>query len=61
MQLELNDQEIAALSSVLEQSLSGVREEIYKSETADYKNALRQREDILRTLLQRLGGAPTAR
>ncbi|MBV9171074.1 MAG: hypothetical protein JOZ81_13430 [Chloroflexi bacterium] len=61
MQLEFNDQEVATLASVLEQSLSGVREEIYKSETADYKDALRQRERILQSVLQRVRDATSAR
>jgi hypothetical protein len=60
MQIELNDQEVAALSSVLEQSISGVREEIYKTDTADYKVALKEREDILQALLQRLRATPAS-
>jgi hypothetical protein len=58
MQIELNDQEAAALVSVVEQSLSGLREEIYKSETAEYKDALRERESLLGSVLQRLRQAP---
>ena len=54
MQLELSPAEAQVLEEVLTRALGDLREEIYKSEVADYKAALKQREVIIQSLLQRL-------
>jgi hypothetical protein len=54
MQLELSAAEAQVLDEVLTRALGDLREEIYKSEVADYKAALKQREVIIQSLLQRL-------
>ena len=54
MQLELTDQELQELEGILNQSLSGVREEVYKAEVADYKDALKRREQVLTSVLERI-------
>ena len=56
MQLDLTDHERQELDAILDQSLRGIREEIYKAEVADYKARLKAREDLLKGLLHRLRG-----
>ena len=48
MQLDLSAEEAAVLVDALEKALGDLREEIYKSEVAEYKAALKQREAILK-------------
>jgi hypothetical protein len=59
MQLELSELEREVLEDVLERALGDLREGIYKSEVAEYKDALKDREVTIRGLLARLGGQPT--
>ena len=54
MQLDITPAEAQVLEEVLTRALGDLREEIYKSEVADYKAALKQREVIIQSLLQRL-------
>ena len=54
MQLDITPAEAQVLEEVLARALGDLREEIYKSEVADYKAALKQREVIIQSLLQRL-------
>jgi hypothetical protein len=54
MQLELSPAEAQVLEEILTRALGDLREEIYKSEVADYKAGLKQREVIIQSLLQRL-------
>jgi hypothetical protein len=54
MQLDMTPTEAQVLEEVLARALGDLREEIYKSEVADYKAALKQREVIIQSLLQRL-------
>jgi hypothetical protein len=54
MQLDITPTEAQVLEEVLARALGDLREEIYKSEVADYKAALKQREVIIQSLLQRL-------
>jgi hypothetical protein len=49
------------LADVLRSAISELREEVYKSETTDYKESLRQREKVLDGLLARLGSPSTSR
>jgi hypothetical protein len=55
MQLDLTADETTVLVEVVDSALGELREEIYKSEVADYKAALKSREAVLTSLLQRLG------
>jgi hypothetical protein len=54
MQLDINSNEAEVLEEVLRRALGDVREEIYKAEVADYKTALKQREVVIESLLERL-------
>ena len=54
MQLELSDVEREVLEDVLERVLGDLREEIYKTDTADFKDALKGRESVIKALLARL-------
>ena len=59
MQLELNAQELDELETILRRGLGDLREEVYKSETAEYKDALRAREVVLSGLLERVRALKT--
>ena len=59
MQLELSGTEHEVLEDLLERALSDLREEIYKTDLADFKDTLKEREAVIRGLLARLGGRPT--
>jgi hypothetical protein len=59
MQIDLTADETAVVTEILENARGEVREQIYKSEVSEYKDALRQREVLLTGLLTRLG-APTS-
>jgi hypothetical protein len=58
MQLDLTAEEAAVLADGLDSALGNVREEIYKSEVAEYKAALKLREAILVGLIARLAARP---
>jgi hypothetical protein len=58
MQLELSGTEHEVLEDLLERALGDLREEIYKTDLADFKDTLKQREAVIRGLLARLGGRP---
>jgi hypothetical protein len=59
MHIDLTADETAVLTEILDTALGELREQIYKAEVTEYKDALRQRETILTGLLARLG-APTS-
>jgi len=59
MQLDLSEPEREVLEDVLTRALSNLREEIYKTDLADYKDALREREALMRRVLSRFGPQPT--
>jgi hypothetical protein len=59
MQIDLTADETAVVTEILGNALGELREQIYKAELTDYKNALKQRESLLTGLLARLG-APTS-
>jgi hypothetical protein len=54
MQLDVSGDEAAVLSEVLEKALGDVREQIYKTEVAEYKVALKKRETAVTRLLEQL-------
>jgi hypothetical protein len=59
MHIDLTADETAVVTEILDSALGELREQIYKAEVTEYKDALRQRETILTGLLARLG-APTS-
>ena len=58
MQLELSEPEREVLEEVLRRALGGLREEIYKTEVAEYKAGLKEREATIQALLARVGSSP---
>jgi hypothetical protein len=59
MHIDLTADETAVVTEILDSALGELREQIYKAEVTEYKDALRQRETVLTGLLERLG-APTS-
>jgi hypothetical protein len=60
MQLDLTSDEGNVLAEVLDSALGELREQIYKSEVAEYKDALKVREAVIMSVLQRLGARTRA-
>ena len=58
MQLELSEAEREVLEDVLRRALGDLREEIYKTEVAEYKAGLKEREALIQALLSRVGTSP---
>ena len=54
MQLDLSPQEASVLDDLLRERLGDLKEQIYKTEVAEYKTTLKQRESTLLELLGRL-------
>ena len=54
MQIDLTADEATVVTEVLDSALGELREQIYKAEVAEYKDALRHRETVLKGLLSRL-------
>jgi hypothetical protein len=54
MNLEIDTEEHALLIDVLDRTLGSLREEIYKTETTEVAQALKQRESVLTHVLSRL-------
>lgn len=57
MQIVLNDEERRVLVEVLDETLPNLREEVYKTENFDYREQLKRREALLKSLLARLSAA----
>jgi len=57
-QIELSDEEIAILADLLDQDYRNLKEEIYKTETREFKEALKAREALMVGLLTKLGRPP---
>jgi hypothetical protein len=53
--IELSDDEHTLLGDLLDQSYRELKEEIYKTETRQYKEALKLRESHLVSMLTKLG------
>ncbi len=56
--LELSDTEQQLLIELVEREISSLREEIWHTDDHDYREALKEREQDLKVLLQRLKGNP---
>ena len=54
MQLDLSPQEASVLDDLLRERLGDLKEQIYKTEVAEYKTTLKQPESTLLELLGRL-------
>jgi hypothetical protein len=59
MDVSLSEDQRGLLLSILQDTLGGVREEVVKSEQSDYREALKQKEVLVRDLLAALGGPAT--
>lgn len=54
MLVPLKEEEREALLEVLGEALRNLREEVYKTENFDYREELKHREEVVKTLLARL-------
>lgn len=54
VQLDLTPEAARVLEEVLDRALGDLREEIYKTEAADYKASLKTRETVIVSLLERV-------
>lgn len=52
--LELDEREASLLADVCAEALSELRSEIVRTESVEFRDALKQREELLRSLLARL-------
>jgi len=57
LRLELDEREAALLRDVCREALSELRSEIVRTESAGFRGALKEREELLRSLLARLPDA----
>jgi hypothetical protein len=58
VQIDITDIERTELGDVVEQAYSNLKEEIYKTETREYKDTLKLREEALLSILRKLGRGP---
>jgi hypothetical protein len=58
LDLTLTDDQRTLLVSILQDTLGEVREEVYKADTPDYRDDLRKKEDLVRSILTSLGAPP---
>ena len=57
MQIALSEEERQTLLETLNEALPNLREEVYKTESFDYREQLKHREALLKELLSRLATA----
>jgi hypothetical protein len=57
MNLQLSNEEAALLRELLEHAFAELREEVYKTEAATWKRALKERENLLEGLIKRFRAA----
>lgn len=58
MQLDLTPDEAAVIVDVLDSALGDLREQVYKTEVAEYKDTLKLREAVLTRVLGQLRARP---
>ncbi|HEY7270912.1 MAG TPA: hypothetical protein VH951_13890 [Dehalococcoidia bacterium] len=58
MELHLDEDELAVLRAVLGRYLPELREEVYKTENYDLRQALKKDEEVVKALIERVGGVP---
>ena len=56
MQLQLTPQELEVLRDLVSRELGNTKEEIYKTDSADYKRLLKAREATIISILGKLQG-----
>jgi hypothetical protein len=56
MQLDLTEQEVDVLRDLMTRERGDVKEEIYKTDTPDYKALLKKREAAIVSILTKLEG-----
>ncbi|MGQ9496628.1 MAG: hypothetical protein ACUVRY_10355 [Thermoanaerobaculaceae bacterium] len=54
MFVELNEEEREVLEAILQAALRDLRGEVYRAETAEFKEQLKADENVLRSLLAKL-------
>lgn len=57
MELALSEEERTVLAEILQEALPNLREEVYRTESFDYREQLKQREAVVKDLLTRLGAS----
>lgn len=55
MALELSDEERTLLKKVIDNYLSSLRAEIYRTEKHDFKVPMKREEELLNGIIERLG------
>ena len=60
MQLDLTADETTVIADVLDSALGDLREQVYKTEVAEYKDTLKRREAIITRVLAQLGARNAA-
>lgn len=55
MALELSDEERTLLKKVINDYLSSLRAEIYRTEKHDFKAPMKREEELLKGMIERLG------
>jgi len=55
MQLELTDKEVDVLKIILKEEIMNLRAEIRKAALGDYKKELKEKKEILKAILEKLG------
>ena len=55
MHIELTEEELTLLREIIERANADLREEVYKTDAAHWKRALKAQERALRALLEKLG------
>lgn len=58
MQVDLTGEEREILRTVLESYLSDLRMEISNTDSKDFREMLKQRKEVVRKVLDAVGGAP---
>ena len=54
MRIEVTPEELNLLREVLDRAQAELREEVHKTEAAEWKRALKAQEQVLRTLIAKL-------
>jgi hypothetical protein len=58
--LDLGTDERTLLAGLVDESLRNLKEEIYHTDTADYKDQLKEREALMINILQKLNAGASA-
>jgi hypothetical protein len=60
MPLQLTAEELGVLREVVNRELGNVREEVYKTDSPEYKRRLKEREASIKSILNKLQVEPAA-